>query len=79
MDMWTYRHFSVGDIFWRKAGQEIETLINTLQQKPTPPTSMLVDPSSELACVSVRLDGRSRINPDTELCTLPANYRDDMK
>jgi len=42
-------------------------LANPLQQKPTPPTSKLVGPFSELVSASALLDGRSRINPDTEL------------
>jgi len=42
-------------------------LANPLQQKPAPPTSMIVGPFSELASASAHLDGRPRINPDTEL------------
>ena len=41
-------------------------LSNPLQQKPVPPTSMIVGPFSELASASARFGGRSRIKTLTQ-------------
>ena len=80
--------FAIGDIFWRKTGPGVETLIGsmdmTIPRKPlqlesNPPTSILEGPFSELTPASAHAGGRlDEITFDTEYWTLPA-FRFDSR